>query len=389
MKKRAVFRWLAIGAGIAAIRLALHCISLAVQRRLNSTLAKPTYKVPTETLEFHNRLLIADLHCDALLWDTDLTKRNVIGHVDVPRLQAGNVALQVFGVVTSVPAPENDLTFGDRTDLITLLSLVELWPPATWFSLVRRALYQAHKLRRIEARSRGRLTIVRSAEELRSFLSQRGANRSKVAAILSLEGAQALSGKLSNVDVLYEAGFRIVGLTHLSDNQAGGASTGTDRYGLTDYGRDVLKRLEQRGMLIDLAHASPTLIKDVLAITSRPVLVTHTGVKGVCPKDRNLGDDELGAIAGRGGLIGIGYDALFNCAPGVLPIVRSIDYVARLVGVDHVALGSDFDGLIKAPFDAPGLPLITHELKKEGFTQEEIEAIMGENVMRFLTQNLP
>ncbi len=389
MTKQHVPRWVLVGGIICALPLALHWMSLALQRRLNPVLARPPYEVPEETARLHDRLLVADLHSDALLWDTDLLKRNRIGHVDIPRLIAGNVALQIFSVVTKVPAPEKDATFGDRFDLITFLSMIELWPPTAWLNLTARALHQAHKLKETAARSRGRLTLIQSGSELVRFLGRRTANANLMAGILSLEGAQAFGANLSSVDILYDAGFRIAGLTHLSDNAVGGAGTGRRRYGLTQYGREVVRKLEQKGMIIDLAHASPALIKDVLDATMRPILVTHTGVKSVCPSPRNLGDDEIRSIAERDGLVGIGFDAMFTGEPGLMPVVRSIEYVASLVGVEHAALGSDYDGAIRAPFDASGLPLVTRELRNAGFTLEEVEKIMGGNVVRFLLRNLP
>lgn len=388
MKPRMILQWMAAGAALAAARLALRGISLTVQQRLNPTLTRPPYAIVAETAAFHNRLMVADLHCDALLWDTNLSRRNRFGHVDVPRLLDGNVALQVFSAVTKVPPPGKESTFG-RLDLITLLSLIELWPPRTWSDLTARAIYQACKLKRIEARSHSQLTIVKSRKDLADFLRRREAGRKAVAAVLAVEGAHSFRGNVANIDALYDAGFRIVGLTHLSDNEIGGANTGEAQYGLTDYGREVVKKLEERGLIIDLAHASPSLIRDVLAVTKGPALVTHTGVKGICPNQRNLGDREIKDIAERGGLIGLGFGPVFTCAPGAAAIARSIAYVARLVGVEHVALGSDYDGVIEAPFDASGLPLLTQELKNEGFVEDEIRKIMGGNAVRFLARNLP
>ena len=115
--------------------------------------------------------------------------------------------------------------------------------------------------------------------------------------------------------------------------------------------------------------------------------MTHTGVKGVCPSPRNLSDSEIRYIAERGGLIGIGYGPLFNCELSIVHTTDSIQYVAGLVGVEHVALGSDYDGDIELPFDASGLPLMTQALKDEGFTDDEIRKIMGDNVVSFLSRN--
>jgi microsomal dipeptidase-like Zn-dependent dipeptidase len=209
-----------------------------------------------------------------------------------------------------------------------------------------------------------------------------------VAGILSLEGAHALEGHLENLGVLYDAGFRIVGLNHFFDNEIGGASMGKNKGGITDYGRELIRRLEEKRIIIDLAHASSTLIEDVLAVATRPMLVTHTGAKGICSNVRNLSDHEIKGVADRDGLIGIGYGTLFNGSPNLKSFVRSIKYVADLAGVEHVALGSDYDGAILAPFDASGVALITQELIHTGFNPGEIRKIMGENVLGFLRKNL-
>jgi microsomal dipeptidase-like Zn-dependent dipeptidase len=388
MNKKVLRGWIIFAAIMFGIKIGLNYLALLVQAEMNPTPPESSQNISSGAQEFHKTLIIADLHSDALLWDHDLTVKNSIGHVDIPRLAEGNVALQVFGVVTQVPQPENEV-FGDGPDRITDLAMVELWPPRTWFDLTQRALYQARKLQNVEQRMDGQFSIIRSGSELADFLARREVNPELVAGILSLEGAHALEGNVGNIDILYNAGFRIVGLTHLSDNEIGGSSMGTGREGITDYGREVVRRLEARGMIIDLAHASPALTEDVLAATTQPVMVTHSGVKGICPNSRNLSDNEIKQIAERGGVIGIGFGPLFNCAPDLRSIVRSIQYVTDLVGVEHVALGSDYDGVIQAPFDPSDMALITQELMDTGFTHREIRKIMGENVLRFLQSNLP
>lgn len=388
MKMRRLRRWLVIGAAIAALRLALRGIAWQVQQRLNPVLGMPPYAVSSAAADLHQQLLIADLHADPLLWEMDLLRRNRRGHVDIPRLQEANVALQVFGVVTKVPRPERDATFGQGRDLITLLSAVELWPVPAWLSLTGRALYQARKLRRMERRSEGRFRVITSGADLMDFVRRRESNQRLVGGILMLEGAHALQGSMGNVDRLYDAGFRMVSLTHLFDNDTGGSSLGVEQYGLTSFGRALVKRLEETGFIIDLVHASRALFDDLLAATTRPILVSHTGVQGVCPNARNLTDELIREVASRGGIIGIGFDALFTCESGIQPIAESIRHVADLVGVEHVALGSDFDGAIQPPFDVTGLPLLTEELLKQGCSEGEIRQIMGGNAIRFLEENL-
>jgi microsomal dipeptidase-like Zn-dependent dipeptidase len=147
--------------------------------------------------------------------------------------------------------------------------------------------------------------------------------------------------------------------------------------------------MEEKRMIVDLAHASPKTIEEVLAMARRPVVVSHTGVRGTCDNTRNLSDDQLKAIARTGGVIGIGYWDTAVCGPDASAIARAIRYTANLVGVEHVALGSDYDGAIPAPFDTTGVVQITDALIAEGFSESDIEKIMGGNVFRLLAANLP
>ncbi len=188
---------------------------------------------------------------------------------------------------------------------------------------------------------------------------------------------------------MYDAGFRIMGLTHFFDNEVGGSAHGLKKGGLTEFGRQVVPRLEEKKMLIDLAHASRPLIDDVLAIAKRPVIVSHTGVAGTCPGPRNLTDAHLRGIANTGGVIGIGYWDGAVCETSVDAIVKAMRYAADKVGVEHIALGSDFDGAVNAPFDTTGLAQLTQGLAKAGFSNQDIAAIMGGNVRRLLLESLP
>jgi microsomal dipeptidase-like Zn-dependent dipeptidase len=151
----------------------------------------------------------------------------------------------------------------------------------------------------------------------------------------------------------------------------------------------MIKRMQAKSMIVDLAHASPATIRDVLAISTRPVVVSHTGVKGTCDNTRNLSDDELRGVAKTGGVIGIGYWEQATCGRDARAIAKAIRYTANLVGVEHVGLGSDFDGSVAAPFDTTGLVLITEALIEQGFTDEEIRLIMGGNALRVLQDGLP
>jgi len=360
-----------------------------LDRKMNSVESPAPYPASEPAKQLHQQLFIADLHDDVLLWERDLLKRYDFGHSDLPRMLEGHVGLQVFSTVTKTPRGINYERNSGETDNITLLAMAQRWPKETWSSLLQRALYQAHKLNTASANSDGRLVLIKTRSDLVSFISAWQKDPQRVAAILATEGLQPIEGKLENVDALYEAGFRITGLTHFFDNEIGGSAHGLEKGGLTPLGKQVIKRLEEKAMLIDLAHASRPLIDDVLAIATRPVLVSHTGVEGTCKGPRNLSDKHLKAIAATAGVIGIGYWDAAVCATSVEAIVRAIRYTADLIGVQHVALGSDFNGTIHAPFDVTGLPQLTEGLLKAGFNRDEIAAIMGGNVQRLLLASLP
>ncbi len=360
-----------------------------VDRDMNAVLNPAPYPTSSAARTLLDQLFVADLHDDALLWQRDLLQRIDYGHTDLPRLLEANIGLQVFSTVTKTPRNLNYERNSADSDSLTLLVMAQRWPRATWTSLLQRALYQSEKLHTAAAASQGQLRIIRTQADLADFLAKRADNPRQLAAVLATEGLQPLEGQLENVDRLYEAGFRITGLTHFFDNEIGGSAHGEVKGGLTDFGRQVIPRLEQKHMLVDLAHASKPLIDDVLAIATRPVLVSHTGVAGTCPGPRNLTDEHLKRIAATGGVIGIGYWDAAVCDPSIKGIIKAIRYTADLVGVAHVALGSDFDGAIEAPFDTTGVPQVTQGLLEAGFSEQEIAAIMGGNVRQLLLNNLP
>jgi microsomal dipeptidase-like Zn-dependent dipeptidase len=338
----------------------------------------------------HSRLTIVDLHADALLWPRSLIKRSSRGHVDVPRLIEGHVAVQVLSAVTKVPAGQNYERNSGDSDRIGILAAASGWPASAWTDLMPRAAVQAGKLDEFAVRSRGRLVPVRSTVDLDLFLRFRARGDSNgVAAILAMEGLQALQGHLGRLDTLFNEGYRIGGLTHFFDNELGGSSAGLAKGGITDFGRQVIARMEALGMIVDLAHASPALITDVLAIAKRPVLVSHTGVQGNCPGPRNLTDEALKGIAAAGGLVGIGYWDAAVCDITPAGIAKAIRYAVNVAGISHVGLGSDFDGATTTLFDTSQLVLVTDALLKEGFAPAEVEAIMGGNALRVLRAGLP
>ena len=305
----------------------------------------------------------------------------------------GNVAIEAFTVVTKSPRGLNVERNDDKSDLITALAIAQRWPPRTWTSLRERALYQARKLQDTSARSDGRLTLLRTREDVTSYLERRRTQPGITAGLLGLEGAHALEGDLASVDTLFDAGFRMIAPTHFFDTEWAGSAHGVMKGGLTDRGRELVRRLEQRRILLDLAHASPRTIADAVAMAQRPVVVSHTGVKGTCDNIRNLSDDELRGVARTGGLIGIGFwgpkGAGAVCGDDAAAVARAIRYAVQIAGIDHVALGSDWDGTVSAPFDAAGLVQLTDALLEAGFSDEDVAKVMGGNAVRLLSAQLP
>ncbi|WP_347266309.1 membrane dipeptidase [Paracoccus sp. (in: a-proteobacteria)] len=361
-----------------------------IEARLNPVaMPQGGWPVSAEARELHTRLVIGDLHSDALLWDRDLLLRAGRGHVDIPRLAEGNVAVQVFATVTKSPRGQ---TYGansaDAPDNITPLFIGQLRPVPAWFSLKERALVQAAALRRMAGRAPGDLVLIRSAADLQHLLAARRDGARTLGAILATEGAHPLEGRIDNLQVLYGAGFRMIGLTHFFDNELGGSLHGTSGQGLSAFGHEVVAEAQARRMIIDLSHAGPQVVRDVLAIPGTSPILSHTGVHGQCATPRNLPDDLLRAIADKGGLVGIGFWADVTCGRTPADIAKAIRAAIALLGEEHVALGSDFDGAVEVPFDAAHLQALTQALLDAGLSAPQIGKVMGGNMMRYLAQNL-
>ena len=359
-----------------------------VERVLNPVINKPPYSVSEKARALHEKLLVADMHADSLLWDRDLLEDSSFAQVDVPKLVRGNVALQAFTVVTKSPRGLNIERNTADTDSIWWLSLAQRQPLENLSSLTKRALSQAAKLHEYAAKSSGMLVVIKNKRDLAAFLERRKTEKI-VGDWLGIEGAHTLDGKVENVDALFDAGFRMMAPTHFFDTDIGGSAHGVEKYGLTEKGREVIKRMEAKSMLVDVAHASPQTIDDILAIATKPVVVSHTGVRGTCDNQRNLSDDQLRAIAKTGGVIGIGYWDTAVCGEDAGSIAKAIRHAVNIAGIEHVGLGSDYDGSVKVPFDTSGVGLITEALMNERFSDEQIAMVMGGNIIRLLSANLP
>jgi len=374
---------------VALCLLFFFLLPILLDKFSNRVVGPAVHQPSPRAIALHKELLIADLHADGLLWNRNLLERNSRGHVDLPRLIDGNIALQAFTVVTKMPPVFDYKGNTGSIDLITPLAVVQGWPIKCWRSLKERALFQAEKMQLLAAQSSGKFVVIKSANDLSAYLERRKQENDLTAGFLGIEGAHALDGDLANLDVLYDAGFRMIAPTHFFDNEIGGSAHGVNNGGLTEMGKELIRWMEAKKMIVDLAHASTKVIEDAVALSTRPVVISHTGVRGTCDNNRNVSDAIIRLVAGTGGVIGIGFWETATCGGDAKAAARSIRYVTKLVGVEHVGLGSDFDGAVAQPFDAAGLIQITDALLADGFNEEEIKKIMGENVLRLLLENLP
>lgn len=355
----------------------------------NNVVDHAPYPVSGAAQAMHDSLIIGDWHADPLLWRRDLTKRGDWGQVDIPRLFEGNVALQVFTAVTKSPAGQNyEENSAEAFDNITLLAFGQRWPIRTWTSLYERAVYQAEKMHEFAAKD-GRVSIIKTGDELDAVLTARAAGEDRIGAILGIEGAHALEGELDNLDGLVAAGHRVIGLHHFFDNALGGSLHGQANSGLTDFGRAVVEQVAARPLILDLAHSSPQVVQEVIDMTDIPLVVSHTGVSAYCETPRNLSDDLMKAVAATGGTIGIGYWDEVTCGKiDPANIAEMIIAVVTLLGEDHVSLGSDFDGSVETAFDTSELAALTHALLEQGLGPDQIGKVMGGNMVRVLRARL-
>ena len=358
----------------------------AVDRELNKIVDHAPYKINDNTRNFHNELFIADLHADTLLWRRNPARRHDYGQTDLPRLKDGGVNLQVFSTVTKSPRGLNfNNNRADAPDNIALLAKAQRWPLRTWDSIYERAKYQSERLHKIEASAKNNFKIIRTSADLET------AEDGILLGLLATEGSHPLEGELANIDRLYDAGFRMMGLQHFFDNELGGSQHGVKKSGLTKFGTEAVRAMAAKNIIIDVAHSSFDSVRDTLAVTDKPIIISHGGIRGGCKAShaRNLPDSLLKKIAQRRGLIGVGYFHPAVCDATPKGIAKSLIASVNLLGEDVVALGSDFDGSVTTHLDTSELAIITQELRRQGMSERVIKKVMGGNVKRFLLENLP
>jgi membrane dipeptidase len=359
-------------------------------RALNPITEHSPFETSIDAQQLHETLLIGDWHADSALWSRDLSIDNDHGHVDIPKLQKGNVAIQMFTTVTKSPSGQNyEKNETNTRDNITALAIVQGWPIRTWTSLYERAVFQSQKIHKLSKENPNDLMLIKSKSDLSKFIKKRKKNSTLIGGLIGTEGSHALDGELENIKRLYDHGFRMMSLHHFFDNKLGGSLHGTTGSGLTPFGVNAIELMQEFEIIIDVSHSSENVVKDVLKLSSRPLVVSHTGFNGHCESPRNISDDLMKSIANKGGIIAIGYWDGAVCDNSPKSVAEALVYGIDLIGENHLSLGSDFDGSITPGFDTSELVAITDWLIKYGATESQIRKIMGENMFLFIQTYLP
>ena len=409
MKRRTLLLSGGVGALSAAAFSMRGAAVAAVDRGFNRFALDPEAPTPdAEDRDLHQALFLADLHADCLKWDRDLLDWSDYGHADVPRLYAGNTALQVFAMVTQSPVnlPWRSCLSAQDPNHAAWLAAIQGRPVR---STRGRAFYQMDLFWDAVHRSRlsdgPELVPVLNASELLALIEARGRGEPVMGGMLALEGGHWIGQYdpspgvvAAEIRRLYDRGLRIFAPGHRFDNPLCGSSEGCERYGLSPAGRIALEVAEDHGMIIDLAHASEATIKDAAGLLKKPFVVSHSGVRavceGICRPDRNLSDDSVRAVLDSGGVVGVGYWG-HAVGEGVANIPRVMEHIMDMAdsrGLQpdrHVALGSDFDGSVATQIAADELNVLTATMRRAGFARDTIAQITGRNVCRLFARGLP
>jgi len=353
--------------------------------------------------------IILDGHIDTaqrmLDMKADISARLPDGHVDLPRMQEGGLSAAFFSIWV-------DARYGPGTAFRRAVALID----------AAQMLVDTQPV----------AELATDADEVRGAVA-----RGHIAVLMGVEGGHAIENSLANLDSLYRRGVRYMTLTWNNGNDWAGSATDERRHGgLTDLGKRVVRHMNELGMLVDVSHVSDSTFWDVLATTSRPVIASHSSCRAIARHPRNLSDAQLRAIAKNGGVVGINFYPVFLDdpfreqyeelrrrlrsetdsiharyrgrpgesafevdkfvgdkaeslgVPGLDRLVDHIDHAVQVMGIDHVGLGSDFDGIsvLPAPMkDATSLPLLVAALRARGYADGDVAKILGENFLRLLS----
>ena len=323
-----------------------------------------------DALDLHRRALVVDLHTDSLLaaraLGLDLSRRHRppagfrpwMLHADVPRLREGGLDAVFLGIVTHP------------------------WPRRAYERALERISY-AHY---VVEKNAADLVMAGTPEEILEAKRD-----GKVAVALGIEGMHMLGGRPGRIEELYRRGVRYITMTHFTSNRFA-VSCADFRRGEVSLGmpgREAVREMNRLGMMIDVAHAHSRIVAEVCALSSGPVIASHSAARALMPISRNMSDDDIRAVASTGGVIGLMYATSLIAPPRSDPsldvVVDHADHVSSLVGIEHLALGSDWDGFIKTPRgmrDAADLPALTRLLLERGYSAADVEKILGGNFLR-------
>ena len=318
----------------------------------------------------HDRAFMIDLHNDLMEmisgggFKYQLADRHTppTGQSDIPRFRDGGVDAQVFAIWISPTT----------------------YAASTYYSTAMRFL---DTLKAQVGRNSNDVKLVTRSDSVDALSQQK-----KIAGIVVLEGGHCIEEKLENLKAFYDAGVRLMTITWNNSTSwavsAQDASAG-NKGGLNDFGRQVIQAMDSLGMIIDVSHVGPQTVTDILATSKNPIIASHSGAAAIRNHYRNLTDSQIRAIAARGGVIGVVFYPPFLVSSGTAKlddVVRHLDYIKNLVGVDYVAIGSDFDGMDgSAPVgleDVSRFPALTEALLQKGYTEQDLRKILGQNFMR-------
>lgn len=312
------------------------------------------------------------------MWNRDLTKQSDEGHVDFPRLKEAGVKIQCFTVVTrGFPV----------VDLFTSFARKQKWPKEARKGEWNRCQFQVNHLHALCGRSNGAAAVTGTRQQLDENLAA-----GRLSAVLGVEGAHAIEGRVERVAELHERGVRFIGLTHLTNNELGGTSYPLmGNRGLTPLGQQVLDEMARKGILVDTAHASRRTLEDVLAHPSARPFCSHSGVDGAKKSWRNLPDWALKKMADKGGVVGIVFATIYVGGKTWDHVAKHIEHAINVMGEEGVGLGSDFDGFVPLPQgmrDVRDLYQLTETLARRGHPEARIEKILGGNMKRLFAETL-
>ena len=355
----------------------------------------------------HRDALVIDTHNDVLyrsvMRGKDIGKRITSGHTDVPRIKVGGIDVQVFAVWCSEKYGNGTAFAYANKQIDGLMELIRKYPDE--------------------------ITLATTATDIQHI-----ADQGKIAAVIGVEGGHMIEGRIDYLDSLFARGARYLTLTW--NNSTEWATSATDEVdhpetlthkGLTDFGRQVIRRMNELGMMVDLSHVGRQTFFDALETSTKPVLVSHSNAYALMAHPRNLEDDQIEAVVENGGVICLNFysgfldpmhytkinrlyekyvttadsvkrsdDAKFDLLPDAAKeelrpplslLLDHIDYMVKMAGIDHVGIGSDFDGISSMPVglnDCSDFPNLTAGLLQRGYTETDIRKILGENVLRVI-----